>query len=103
MRAGEARGSVSGAASGASRGGGSVRMAGVAAGTASAVRVNTKQLWKSLSGTTTNPSNCLVGVARGLGHVELVYRYDRQAVNGNEAVGLMVRMPVEEEDEVLFD
>ena len=74
-----------------------------AAGTASAVRVNTKQLWKSLSGTTTNPSNCLVGVARGLGHVELVYRYDRQAVNGNEAVGLMVRMPVEEEDEVLFD
>jgi HUS1 checkpoint protein len=42
-------------------------------------------------------------VASNLGHVELVYRYDRQAVHGSEAVGLMVRLPVEEEDDLPYE
>ena len=29
-----------------------------------------------------------------------MYRYDKQAVNGADAVGLMVRLPVEEDDDV---
>ena len=72
-------------------------------GAAAAVRVDTRLLWKSLAGTHANPSDCLVGVAGNKGHVELVYRFDRQAVHGNDAVGLMVRVPVEEEDDVEFD
>ena len=72
-------------------------------GAAAAVRVDTRLLWKSLAGTHANPSDCLFGVARNKGHVELVYRFDRQAVHGNDAVGLMVRVPVEEEDDVEFD
>ena len=72
-------------------------------GAAAAVRVDTRLLWKSLTGTHANPSDCLVGVAGNKGHVELVYRFDRQAVHGNDAVGLMVRVPVEEEDDVEFD
>jgi hypothetical protein len=47
-----------------------------------------------------NPSRALVGVAGHGRHVELVFRYDRQAVRGPDAVGLMVRMPVEEDDEL---
>jgi hypothetical protein len=42
----------------------------------------------------------LFGVARNKNFVELVYRFDRQAVNGNDAVGLMVRVPVLEDDDV---
>ena len=72
-------------------------------GAAAAVRMDTRLLWKSLAGTHANPSDCLVGVAGNKGHVELVYRFDRQAVHGNDAVGLMVRVPVEEEDDVEFD
>ena len=72
-------------------------------GAAAAVRVDTRLLWKSLAGTHANPSDCLVGVAGNKGHVELVYRIDRHAVHGNDAVGLMVRVPVEEEDDVEFD
>jgi HUS1 checkpoint protein len=72
-------------------------------GAASAVRVDTRQLWKSLAGTSSNPSDCLFGIAKYKGHIELVYRYDRQAVHGNDAVGLMVRVPVEEEEDVEFD
>ena len=72
-------------------------------GAASAVRVDTRQLWKSLAGTSANSSDCLFGVARNTTHVELVYRFDRQAVHGNDAVGLMVRVPVEEEDDVEFE
>ena len=72
-------------------------------GAAAAVRVDTRLLWKSLAGTHANPSDCLVGVAGNKGHVELVYRFDRQAVHGNDAVGLMVRVPVEEDDDVEFD
>jgi HUS1 checkpoint protein len=72
-------------------------------GAASAVRVDTRQLWKSLAGTNANSSDCLFGVARNKSHVELVYRFDRQAVHGNDAVGLMVRVPVEEEDELEFE
>ena len=72
-------------------------------GAAAAVRVDTRLLWKSLAGTHANPSDCLVGGAGNKGHVELVYRFDRQAVHGNDAVGLMVRVPVEEEDDVEFD
>ena len=72
-------------------------------GAAAAVRVDTRLLWKSLAGTHANPSDCLVGVAGNKGHVELVYRFDRQAVHGNDAVGLMVRVPVEEEDDVEFE
>ena len=71
-------------------------------GAAAAVRVDTRLLWKSLAGTHANPSDCLVGVAGNKGHVELVYRFDRQAVHGNDAVGLMVRVPVEEDDDVEF-
>ena len=71
-------------------------------GAAAAVRVDTRLLWKSLAGTHANPSDCLFGVARNKGHVELVYRFDRQAVHGNDAVGLMVRVPVEEDDDVEF-
>lgn len=74
-----------------------------ASGSAAAVSINTKHLWKGLTGVASNPSNCLIGVAGNLGHVELVYRYDRQAVNGADAVGLMVRLPVEEEDELQFE
>jgi len=76
-----------------------------AAGIAALVRVATRQLWKSLLGmsTDTDPTNCLVGVAGGGGHVELVFRYDRQAIHGNDAVGLMVRLPVEEDDDVMFE
>ena len=48
-------------------------------GTAAAVRVDTKQLWKSLRDARQS-SDCLVGVAGNKGHVELVYRFDRQAV-----------------------
>ena len=66
------------------------------------MRVDTRLLWKSLAGTHANPSDCLFGVARNKGHVELVYRFDRQAVHGNDAVGLMVRVPVEEDDDVEF-
>jgi HUS1 checkpoint protein len=72
-------------------------------GAAAAVRMDTRLLWKSLAGTHATPSDCLVGVAGNKGHVELVYRFDRQAVHGNDAVGLMVRVPVEEEDDVEFD
>ena len=72
-------------------------------GAAAAVRVDTRLLWKSLAGTHANPSDCLVGVAGNKGHVELVYRFDRQAVHGNDAVGLMVRVPVEDDDDVEFD
>ena len=72
-------------------------------GAAAAVRMDTRLLWKSLAGTHANPSDCLVGVAGNKGHVELVYRFDRQAVHGNDAVGLMVRVPVEEEDDVEFE
>ena len=67
------------------------------------MRVDTRQLWKSLAGTNANSSDCLFGVARNKSHVELVYRFDRQAVHGNDAVGLMVRVPVEEEDELEFE
>ena len=72
-------------------------------GAAAAVRMDTRLLWKSLAGTHANPSDCLVGVAGNKGHVELVYRFDRQAVHGNDAVGLMVRVPVEDDDDVEFD
>ena len=71
-------------------------------GAAAAVRMDTRLLWKSLAGTHANPSDCLVGVAGNKGHVELVYRFGRQAVHGNDAVGLMVRVPVEEDDDVEF-
>ena len=71
-----------------------------ASGDASCVKIDTRHLWKSLTGTQSNPSDCLFCVARHRGHVELVYRFDRQAVHGNDAVGLMVRVPVEEEDDV---
>ena len=74
-----------------------------AAGIAALVRVATRQLWKSLLGMSTDPTNCLVGVAGGGGHVELVFRYDRQAIHGNDAVGLMVKLPVEEDDDVMFE
>ena len=79
------------------------RLQRATSGAAAAVRVDTRLLWKSLAGTHANPSDCLVGVAGNKGHVELVYRFDRQAVHGNDAVGLMVRVPVEEEDDVEFD
>ena len=69
-----------------------------ACGEASVANVGTRTLRRSLSGVASNPSRALVGVAGHGRHVELVFRYDRQAVRGPDAVGLMVRMPVEEDD-----
>ena len=75
----------------------------VASGSAALVAVNTKQLWKGLQGVQTNPSNAMIGVASNRGHMELVFRYDRQTVNGPDAVGLFVRVPAEIDEDFDFD
>ena len=84
--------------------GASERLAEAAAsGSAALVAVNTKQLWKGLQGVQTNPSNAMIGVASNRGHMELVFRYDRQTVNGPDAVGLFVRVPAEIDEDFDFD
>ena len=74
-----------------------------ASGSAALVAVNTKQLCKGLQGVHTNPSNAMIGVASNRGHMELVFRYDRQTVNGPDAVGLFVRVPGEIDEDMIFD